>query len=54
MPISTSRVRQLLAKNDLTAIAPLVPAVTLHYFQNLPEHSPTTRQLVKRPPHETR
>lgn len=33
------RVRQLLAKNDLTAIAPLVPAVTLHYLQNLLEHS---------------
>lgn len=32
-------VRQLLAKNDLTAIAPLVPAVTLHYLQNLLEHS---------------
>ena len=39
MPISASRVRQLLAKNDLTAIAPLVPAVTLHYLQNLLEHS---------------
>ncbi|MDF7563984.1 hypothetical protein NQ107_26675, partial [Escherichia coli] len=34
MPISASRVRQLLAKNDLTAIAPLVPAVTLHYLIN--------------------
>ncbi len=43
------RVRQLLAKNDLTAIAPLVPAVTLHYLQNLLEHSRRTRQLVKDP-----
>ncbi len=31
---------------------PLVPAVTLHYLQNLLEHSRRTRQLVKRPPHE--
>lgn len=39
MPISASQVRQLLAKNNLTAIAPLVPAVTLHYLQNLLKHS---------------
>ncbi len=36
-------------ENDLTAIAPLVPAVTLHYLQNLLEHSRQTRQLVKDP-----
>ncbi len=30
----------------------LVPAVTLHYLQNLLEHSRQARQLVKRPPHE--
>ncbi|MGU0044007.1 hypothetical protein ACVXHA_22515 [Escherichia coli] len=52
MPISASRVRQLLAKNDLTAIAPLVPAVTLHCLQNPLSTPARTRQLVKRPPHE--
>ncbi len=53
MPISASRVRQLLAKNDLTAIAPLVPAVTLHYLQNLLEHSRRGRgSSSKDPPHE--
>lgn len=52
MPISASRVRQLLAKNDLTAIAPLVPAVTLHYLQNLLEHSRQDAAARQKTPHE--
>ncbi len=39
-------------ENDLTAIAPLVPAVTLHYLQNLLEHSRRDAAARQKTPHE--
>ncbi|WP_436857120.1 [citrate (pro-3S)-lyase] ligase [Citrobacter tructae] len=50
MPISASLVRKLLVKNDLTAIASLVPPATLQYLQNMAVRSPADAMVRQKTP----
>ncbi|HFZ8993751.1 TPA: [citrate (pro-3S)-lyase] ligase [Citrobacter freundii] len=50
MPVSASRVRQLLVKRDLTAITPLVPPATLHYLQAMAERHPAGAMVRQNTP----